>query len=245
MKRRAIDKQKNYMVIINTCLFAVGAVLVFYNWYVGFAQRKDDALSAISQLTLNDTLLLSTAAILIGGLFYSIVILRPDFAKRQREKELLELTIEATHHDDYTDKITGRYNSLFFQKTLSSYLTEFNLANQSLGLLFIEAIHQEDVSYDVLREIGDTLVNTARDYDIVARIDIKRFAVITPYIQPEDLRSIASRFRSKLAESKNIPEEYEFSIGTAFNDSNSRTVETMQDAASKNLSVSKRLVFDS
>lgn len=243
MKRRAIDRQKNYMVVINTCLFAVGAVLVFYNWYIGFAQKKSDALSAISQLTLNDTLLLSTVAILIGGLFYSIVILRPDFAKRQREKELLELTIEATHHDDYTDTITGRYNSLFFQKTLSSYLAEFNLANQSLGLLFIEVIYQGEVPQNILKEVGDTLINTARDYDIVARVDLNRFGVITPHIQPEDLRSIASRFRSKIADAENIPDDFDFAIGTACNDADYLTVETIQDAASKNLTVSKRLAF--
>ena len=68
MKRRALDKQKNYMVIINTCLFAVGAVLVFYNWYVGFAQKNTDAFTAIAQLTLSDTLLLSTVAIMIWWL---------------------------------------------------------------------------------------------------------------------------------------------------------------------------------
>ena len=244
MKRRAIDKQKNYMVIINTCLFAVGAVLVFYNWYVGFAQRKDDAISAISQLTLNDTLLLSTVAILIGGLFYSMVILRPDFAKRQREKELLQLTIEATHHDDYSDAITGRYNGLFFQKTLSSYLAEFNLANQSLGLLFVEIINRDDVPHDILRAVGDTLANTARDYDIVARVGLNRFAVITPYIQPEDLRSISGRFQMKLQQAESISEGYEFSIGTAFNDANAQTVDTIQDAASKSLTLNKRLKLE-
>lgn len=243
MKRRAIDKQKNYMIVINTCLFAMGAVLVFYHWFVGFAQRKNDALSTISQITLNDTLLLSTVAILIGGLFYSIVILRPDIAKRQREKELLELTIEATHHDDYTDAITGRYNSLYFQKTLSSYLTEFNLADKSLGLLFIDVINQDEVSNNILKTIGDALINTARDYDIVARIDLKRFAVITPHIEPEDLSIIASRFRLKFEEAKDILSEYELAVGTAFNDDDHQTVETIQDAASKNVTLSKRLVL--
>ncbi len=244
MKRRTIDKQKNYMVIINTWLFASGAVLVFYNWYVGFAQKQDDALSTFAQLTLNDSLLLSTVAIMIGGLFYSIVILRPDYAKRQREKELLELTIEATHHDDYTDTITGRYNSLFFQKTLSSYLTEFNLASQKMGLFFIEITGQDEIPNDILKEIGDTLVTTARDYDIVARIDVKRFAVITPYIKTEDIHLIAKRFRLKLSEAENIPDSYEFVIGTASNKANHQTAEAIQDAASKNVTLGKRLAVE-
>ena len=170
--------------------------------------------------------------------------MRPDFAKRQREKELLELTIEATHHDDYTDVITGRYNNLFFHKTLKSYLTEFNQADQTLGFIFIEILGEDDVPKDVLKEVGNSLVNTARDYDIVARIDLNRFAVITPYIKPEDIQSISNRLRLKLSEAREIPAKYDFVIGTAYNQNTQETPEKILDLAGKNLAVSKRLKLE-
>lgn len=243
MKRRAQDKQKNYMVIINTWLFGLGSVLVFYHWYIGIAQKNKDILTSITELTVNDKILLSTVALMIGGLFYSIVILRPDLAKRQREKELLALTIEATHHTDYTDRSTGFYNHLYFEKTLNSYLCEFNVHDKNLGIFFVDIIADNVIPDELLSDIGNTLINTARDYDIVARIGMNRFGVITPHIKPEDLISIRNRFMAKLQEIENLDQEYSFSIGKAFNEEASNTLETIQQSANNSSSLNKKLSF--
>ena len=243
MKRRARDKQKNYMIIVNTWLFGLGSVLVFYHWYSGLAQKNQDILTSITQLTVNDKILLSTVALLIGGLFYSIVILRPDMAKRQREKELLTLTIEATHHNDYTDSATGFYNHLYFEKTLNSYLSEFNVHEKKLGIFFIDIVANTAVPDDLLKEIGNILLNTARDYDIVARTGVSRFGVITPHIKTEDLGSIRNRIMSKLKECENLVEEYTYSIGKASNDQTTNTLETIQAAASNSSALNQKLAF--
>jgi len=64
MKRRALDRNKGYMIAINTCLFAIGSVLVFIHWFQGVSKRDQELLTAIQHLTLNDTALLSTVAIM-------------------------------------------------------------------------------------------------------------------------------------------------------------------------------------
>lgn len=241
MKRRALDKNKGYMIIINTCLFAVGSVLVFLHWFQGVAEQ--DFITSLKQLALNDTALLSTVAILIGGLFYSIVILRPEAAKRQREKELLRLTMEATEHTDYLDAETGFYNNLYFEKTLNTYLTEFAETEEKLGLFIVEVVSIGEVETDILKDIGKTLINTARDYDVLARISQTRFAIITPHIKTNDMTSISKRLHKKLVEEINIS-GFRFPIGYASNEASQRSSETLQAAASTSLKINRRLILD-
>lgn len=242
MKRRALDKNKGYMIIINTCLFAVGSVLVFMHWFQGVAEQ--DFITSFKQLALNDTALLSTVAILIGGLFYSIVILRPEAAKRQREKELLRLTMEATEHTDYVDAETGFYNDLYFEKTLSTYLTEFAETEEKLGLFIVEVVSIGEVESDILKDIGNTLINTARDYDVIAKISPTKFAIITPHIKPNDMPSISKRLHKKLLEEINSS-GFRFPIGYSSNQANHQSKETLLDAANANLKINRRLILDS
>lgn len=244
MKRRAIDRNKGYMIIINTCLFAIGSILVFMHWFHGFSQRDQDILAAIQHLTLNDTALLSTVAIMIGGLFYSIIILRPEAAKRQREKELLRLTMEATAHNDYIDTATGFYNNLYFEKTLGSYLKEFNETEEKLGLFVIDVVSIGEIKPDTLKEIGNTLINTARSYDVIARISLTKFAVITPHIKTGDLSAISKRLHQKLLEEVENASSFRFPIGGASNEADQVSSETLQAAANSNLQVNRRLLLD-
>lgn len=244
MKRRALDKNKGYMIIINTCLFAIGLVLVFIHWFRGIAIKQQGFISTIKELTVNDTALLSTVAIMIGGLFYSIIILRPEAAKRQREKELLQLTMEATRHNDYLDRATGFYNRVYFEKTLDTYLKEFNETEDKLGLFFVEVVSIGEIEIDTLREIGDTLINTARGYDVIARINSNRFAIITPHIKTDDMIVISKRLHQKLlAEVKNSS-NFRFPIGYAANEADQQTIETLQSSANANLQVNRRLVLE-
>ncbi len=244
MKRRAIDKDKGYMVVINTCLFAIGSILVFVHWYRGFNEREQDFFTVVTKLTLNDTILLSTVAIMVGGLFYSIVILRPEAAKRQREKELLKLTMEATQHDDYVDASTGFYNNLYFEKTLKSYLAEFSQTEEKLGLFVIEVVGISDTPTETLKEIGNVLINTARDYDIIARISLTKFAVITPHIKSDDLASISNRFYQKLIEGVNNSSNYRFPIGSTSNANKNDTSDELQSDVNNNLKINRRLILE-
>lgn len=242
MKRRALDKNKGYMIIINTCLFAIGSVLVFMHWFQGVAEQ--DFITSFKQLALNDTALLSTVAILIGGLFYSIVILRPEAAKRQREKELLRLTMEATEHKDYVDTQTGFYNKLYFDKTLETYLTEFSETEERLGLFVVEVVSIGEVETDIIKDIGTTLINTARDYDVIAKISPMKFAIITPHIKSSDMQSISKRLHKNLI-GKIKSSGFRFPIGYASNEAEHHSNEALLAAANTNLQVNRRLILDS
>lgn len=242
MKRRALDKNKGYMIIINTCLFAIGSMLVFIHWLQG--AKKQDLMSSFEDLVLNDTALLSTVTIMIAGLFYSIVILRPEAAKRQREKELLRLTMEATEHHDYIDAPTGFYNKLYFEKTLNTYLTEFTETEEKLGLFVIEIVSIGEVKTDILKDIGSTLINTARDYDVIAKISQTKFAIITPHIKSTDMASISKRLHGKLVQEINLS-GFRFPIGYASNETSQHTNQTLLKAANSNLQVNRRLLLES
>lgn len=241
MKRRAIDNQKNHMIIINTWLFALGSVLVFYHWYQGIVTKNESLLVSITKLTANDGILLSTVAVMIGGLFYSIIILRPDLAKRQREKELLKLTMNATKHLDYTDLATGLSNQLYFEKTLETYLNEFKMTEEHLGLFVIDLAIEHPAPSMGLKEIGEILVTMSRDYDVVAKLDGKRFAIITPHIQSEDTDSILKRFNQSLSEK--LDSGLSFSIGTADSVDKFTTAESIFKIANHNAILNRRLKF--
>ena len=241
MKRRALDKNKGYMIIINTCLFAIGSVLVFMHWFQGVAEQ--DFITSFKQLAFNDTTLLSTVTILIGGLFYSIVILRPEAAKRQREKELLRLTMEATEHKDYVDTQTGFYNNLYFDKTLETYLTEFEETEEKLGLFIVEVVSIGEVETEILKDIGKTLINTARDYDVMAKVSQTKFAIITPHIKSNDMTSIAKRLHKKLVEEIKSP-GFRFPIGYASNQGGQHSNNTLLEAANSNLQINRRLLLN-
>jgi len=230
------------MIIVNTCLFAIGSMLVFIHWLQGAAEQG--VITSFKELVVNDTTLLSTVTIMIAGLFYSIVILRPEAAKRQREKELLRLTMEATEHDDYIDAPTGFYNNFYFEKTLKTYLTEFEETEEKLGLFIVEVVSIGEVETDILKDIGSTLINTARGYDVIAKISQTKFAIITPHIKSNDMVSISKRLHGKLVQEVNLS-GFRFPIGYASNETGQHTIQALLKAANSNLQVNRRLLLDS
>jgi diguanylate cyclase (GGDEF)-like protein len=239
MKRRAVDNQKNHMVVINTWLFAVGSVLVFFHWYQGIASKNVSLLQAVSELTMNDGILLSTVAIMIGGLFYSIIILRPDVAKRQREKELLKLAMEATKHTDYTDPETGLYNQKYFEITLKSYLDEFDMTQEVLGVFIVDINNDTYSRTKNIKETASEILSMFRDYDVIARTGTRRFAIITPHLNSEDVKIIQERFTKQLRNS--LPAEASFTIGTTSNEHQQNSVEKLIAAAEYNAELHRRL----
>ena len=153
--------------------------------------------------------------------------------------------MEATQHNDYLDMSTGFYNNLYFKKTLDSYLTEFNETDEKLGLFYIDIVGIGETPIDTLKEIGNTLINTARDYDVVARVGISKFAVITPHIKTEDLSVISNRFHLKLVETVNNSSNYRFPIGGISNEHPQNSSEELHTAANGNLKINRRLILES
>lgn len=241
MKRRAVDSENNKMIIINTWLFGVGSVLVFSHWFAGLMSRDTSLIGAISQMTMNDGILLSTVATMIGGLFYSIVILRPTMAKRQRERELLKLTMETTKHADYTDQETGLYNRVYLEKSLNAYLEEFALTHETLGLYTLEILNDPgNRDFDIVKT-GHAIVEMFRDYDVVARVGEHRFAIITPHLKSDDVQTILKRFNGQVE--RLLPEGITFSIGSSSNQSIKDEAVKIINASDASAMLNKRLKF--
>lgn len=248
MKRRALDKDTGFMIGLNTCLFGVGAVLVALN-FISNLGNVEYSLEMLWSLGVAQIMHISTFAILLGGCFYSLVILRPDIASRKRERKLLELKMEAAEERSYIDAFTGLYNHLYFDKTLNTYLEEANSVDVGVGLLFVEIdnlrqfnfINGENLEDRLLKTIGDNLINTAREYDVIARVGVKKFGVLVPKIQADDLAAITGRFSSIIRNSK-LEEghpELKFTIGSSFYEK--QTCEAFKDAANQHLKVVRRL----
>ncbi len=243
MRRRAQD-QKNYMIGVNTWLFAVGAILAGYNTYVNLPSAKSVGGFVIGSFTQLDGLMLSSFAIMLSGFFYSLVILKPDMLKRNRERQLMKLKVLAVEHDDFKDRATKLYNGQYFHQLLNKYLEEFNALDETMGITLIEVQSSTmDLDQDI-KSIADTLSATIRPYDVVARIDNNLVAVLTPYIKPEDIHTICTRFTNVILSGNNLSNTCRIYTGTSINDKVVNKTQRLLMVAVKNLQVGKRLAAD-
>jgi len=240
MKRRALD-QKNYMIGINTWLFAVGAVLAGYNTYINLPSTSGNGGFVIGNFTQMDGIMLSSFAIMLSGFFYSLIILKPDMLKRNRERQLMKLKVLAVEHEDFTDPLTRLYNGNYFHQLLNKYLEEFNALNETLGITVIEVDSPATNLNRDVKIIASTLSSTIRSYDVVARIDKNLIAVLTPYIKPDDIQIISARFNTMIQNTKNLSITCEYFTGTSINDRNIDTTQKLLTVAIKNLQSVKRL----
>lgn len=240
MKRRARD-QKNYMVGINTWLFAVGAVLAGYNTYINLPTTVGDGSIVWANFTQKDGIMVSSFAIMMAGFFYSLAILKPDMLKRNRERQLMKLNMEAVHHEELFDSSTELYNGEYLVKILKSYLDEFNAVNETIGLIIIE-LQSPPLGLNVkLKSAAQAIASTARDYDVVTRLDGNLLAVVTPHITSADLSSISNRFLKHIMADEKLQNNCKLSIGTASNDEQIKTAQALIEAAAKSLQIGKRL----
>lgn len=242
MNRRTADKSKqNLMITVNTCLFAVGAILVGYNTYFGVSRAAADRTSFLGGMSVNDAMLLSSFAIMLSGFFYSLAILKPDMLKRNRERKLMLLKVDASKHHDFIDAPTGLPNLQYLIQVMSNYLEEYNAMDQTLGVLIIRVYADKGYQLDAMKAAANALNGTARDYDVVASTSFDKLAVLTPDIQSNDLFAISSRYHSVLKQAKGMPYMATFSIGFAANNKTNNTAIEVLDVAEQNLQINKRL----
>ena len=239
-KRRAADK-KNYMVGINTWLFAIGAILVGYNTYINLPATQGDGGFVLGNFTQRDGIMLSSFAIMMAGFFYSLAILKPDMLKRHREHQLMKLKVKAAQHNDFVDPDTDLHNGNYFLPVVKSYLTEFTAANEILGLVLVEIDAPNNALDDCMKKVAAGIAGTARDYDVIARLDRKLLVVLTPYIRETDITSISDRYKKVLSETQDLPPQCYLSFGTAINENNVTTPTKLVEVAARNLQIGKRL----
>ncbi|MEM9279561.1 MAG: diguanylate cyclase, partial [Pseudomonadota bacterium] len=191
--------------------------------------------------TQKDGIMLSSFAIMLAGFFYSLAILKPDMLKRNRERQLMKLKVRAAQHEDLVDKATDLYNGNYFLQILKTYLTEFNALNETLGLVLIEVKSSRPHLEKDIRTIADSISGTARDYDVIARLDNNLIAILTPHIMEVDIKSIVERFQKVVAAKEGISATCEYSFGTATNSKTVNAPVMLVEAAAQSLQIGKRL----
>lgn len=226
MTRRVNDKREDLMIGLNTWLFGVGAVLVAADLISKIKYLEEFSVSAITAFGFDQLMHLSTFAILMAGCFYSLIIIRPDLARRKREKKILQLEKDAAAQQSYIDAFTGLYNHVYFEKTLQTYLEEMKATNAGLGLVYVEIknlinfadVNGTNLEDKILEEIGNNLTRTAREYDVIARVGVCKFAILTPQIEEGDLVAIMRRFTTIIGNTKLDVEHMplDFTVGSSF-----------------------------
>jgi diguanylate cyclase (GGDEF)-like protein len=159
----------------------------------------DDFVRTIRQL-------LYAAAVLATALMCVLGIIFPVIKRHREEKVRMKYVTESLEREALTDSLTGLANRRFFETALDNYLKEFAAIGVPVSLLLfdidrfkaINDTHGHDAGDRVLKEVGARLRQSARDYDIVARIGGDEFAVITPYLDDHNLEAVAERYRSNV-----------------------------------------------
>ncbi len=241
MKRRQSDNNHQVMIGINTWLFGVGAILVGYNAYFGLPLDGGNREAIFADLTQAEALTVSSFAIMMAGFFFSLIVLKPDMLMRNRERKLIALKAEAGRHSDFCDPLTGLSNLEYFKLVMESYLEESIALDKTLGVLIIEVNAQSSYYKDAMLNVASSIQGTARDYDVVAKLDLNKIAVLTPDIAAHDLASISNRYRAVLGGQMSSMGRYECVIGFAASNKKVNTPDMIIDVALNNLAVTRRL----
>ena len=194
-------------VLTNTILFGVGAGLVAYCWYLGMSNGEILVASAVGSMNYGGALLLSTAALLLGGFFFSLVGVLPDMERKNRDRRVAESRAHIFRHQAYSDAQTGLRNRRYFEGALRAYVQEFARAGVGLGLILIDLDHFKqvndrhghDIGDKVLKEAGRQMSDLMGDHDVAARIGGEEFAVLTRAESRESLMALAERLRKTIA----------------------------------------------
>ena len=132
------------------------------------------------------------------------------------------------HDLAFYDSLTGLSNRAMFNERLVQSLAESARRGQCMGLMFLGLDHFKivndifghNVGDRLLRESGERIRNTVRDYDTVARLVGDEFAVILPEMRrAEDLAIVARKILNAFTQPFFVNGEEQFislSIGITF-----------------------------
>lgn len=126
-----------------------------------------------------------------------------------------------------TDALTGLQNRRYFDDALAQYMEEFSRIGRPIGVMVIDLdhfklvndTHGHDVGDEVLRALGECLLQFTRYHDIVARLGGEEFAVVAPNLDLPTLTKLAERIRVAISkmniETENVTLRVTASIGLA------------------------------
>ncbi len=224
----------------NTVLFGVAAGLIGFSW-LNFSLIEPIYQAADEHLwSLNERLMLSTLALLLAGFFHSIMILYPEFMKKDKEITTGNQHRRQLQEQVMIDSLTGIHNRRFFDQSLRAYLKEFEGIDAKLGLLLLDLdnfkvindTHGHNAGDQVLIKVAGVLKDNSREHDVVVRHGGDEFAVITNCSDKEQLSNIASRLQREISETKidlgKVVLRPKISIGIATNQESNKAKELFE-----------------
>ena len=128
--------------------------------------------------------------------------------RRKRYQDRLRSNYRESLSLAVTDPLTGLYNRRYFDIHMQSRLEEASQTNKPLGLLMIDIDHFKTVNDShghavgdqVLAEVARRVLNSVRNFDLVARLGGEEFVVVMPGTDKGFAMTVAERLRRSIAD---------------------------------------------
>jgi len=159
--------------------------------------------------------------------------------------------IERRRHAVYNDHLTGVANRRAFFEAAELELTRNRRRPRPTALILLDADHFKRINDRhghpggdaVLRQLGQLLLSTFRQVDVVARVGGEEFAVLLPSCGLDDALAVAERLRALVARQAlgfdGAHIEYTISAGVAAVDGESLNLEALMKRADQALYAAK------
>ena len=119
----------------------------------------------------------------------------------------LERRSQDLEHAAVTDPLTGLHNRRFFDEAVHHYLEAFDRIGRPLAFMLLDLDHFKsindtyghDVGDEVLKAVGNCLLEYTRHHDIVARLGGEEFAIVAPNMNKTECHGFADRLREAIS----------------------------------------------
>ncbi|HUW60788.1 MAG TPA: diguanylate cyclase, partial [Candidatus Bathyarchaeia archaeon] len=155
-----------------------------------------------------------------------MVMVRVDAAMREkRRRDRLRLEHELLLEETYTDHLTGLHNRRYLLERLQEEVEKAHRYNYPVSCVVFDVDEVRPVDDelgpvsmdDLLAEVGMTIRNYSRTYDVLARYDGTMFAAILPHVPLEDAHRYAVKIMNEVGSTTysdpNFPTETSVSVG--------------------------------
>jgi diguanylate cyclase (GGDEF)-like protein len=178
-------------------------------------------------------LYMACAALLVSAVLGAVMLYPLIRNQAKRSGELQQMARRLTEKSEtyqqaaLTDSLTGLQNRRYFDDALAEYLEEFGRIGRPIGVMIIDLdhfklvndTHGHDVGDEVLKQLGNCLMEFTRFHDIAARLGGEEFAVVAPNLDGHALMKLAERIRIAVSDlhivSGNVHLRVTASIGIA------------------------------
>jgi two-component system, cell cycle response regulator len=128
--------------------------------------------------------------------------------RRKRYQDALRANFQRSLSLALTDSLTGLYNRRYLEAHLGNLMTRVLGGGKPFALLMIDIDHFKRINDEyghatgdeVLRELGDRLAHSVRNFDLVARMGGEEFVVVMPDASSNVALAVAERLCQRVAQ---------------------------------------------